>query len=75
MNNLTIVAQQGPTRFLLVPEDDNNPRTKQAQVLDIRRGTLYPPTSLQNIIKEGYWTDYTGDQDVTELLSLAGIEA
>jgi len=58
---MRVIARQGHSTYLLSREDDlakaQADITAQAQVLDMSRGVLYPPTGLHSIYSKGYWED------------------
>jgi hypothetical protein len=50
----------------LVIKEEENPKT--GQILDLEENKLFPPYNLESIIAQGYWFDYTGDEDQTKNL-------
>lgn len=57
---MKVIARDGYS-YLLSVEDDlkkaNADIQAQAQVLDMSRGVLFPPTGLHSIYSKGYWED------------------
>lgn len=58
-----IVAQQGRTRFLVQVSDTD------ARVLDLEQRQYFEPFNMQSILARGYWTAYTGVQQLDDLLA------
>lgn len=57
---MKVIARDGSSYLLSVEDDLNKAQADiqaQAQVLDISRGVLFPPTGLHSIYSKGYWED------------------
>lgn len=61
-----IVAQQGRTRFLVQVSET------EARVLDLDQKQYFEPFMMQSILARGYWTEYTGVQQLPDLLAKVG---
>ncbi len=72
--SMKIIAQQGKDSYLL--EDGEDPAGRpMVRILSLDQRRLSMRRSRDSVLGRGYWTEYTGPQDVLqELLARVGIE-
>ena len=57
---MKVIARDGSSYLLSVEDDLKKAQSDiraKAQVLDVSRGLLFPPTGLHSIYSKGYWED------------------
>jgi len=68
---MEIIGKQSQGSYLVLTKDDKDPMKRKARVLDLIQGKLFKEQSLEIILKQGYWQDYSAPKgELKALLKL-----
>ena len=69
MSDMTIVAQDGPTRFLLSTGAKRN-GVPVGQIADTLERVIYPTATIPSLLARGNWRDPKPGTNVDEILAV-----